>query len=179
MKILIFLILFPVISFGQLPKDFSMPHKDGKLVYELIDDSISLTKNEIFAASKKWLSDAFVNAKAVIQSEDVETGQIIGLGEIKATNLWNNSGFNGRFLNMPFSVQVDARDGRFRIRIYDIKYHDYIFTKSGEPLEIFITKLNPKQKERYNDVFIDANNQFMNLIEDFRKSITNAEEDKF
>lgn len=181
-KLLLLFLLLPTISFGQLPNDFIMPHKDGKIIYEIINDSIAMTKNEIFAASKKWLSDTFVSSKAVIQSEDIETGQIIGQGIIKADNFWNAKGLFGVALNLQFNTQIDCRDNKYRIRIYEIKN---IVTNSylGErayPIEGTIKdEMSDKQRAKFNDALRDANQKFINLIYDFQKSLVSAKDDAF
>lgn len=86
---------------------------------------------------------------------------------------------NGRFLNLRFNIQIDNRDGRYRIRFYDIMNHDYIFTKSSEPLETTIGRLNAKQQARAKDVLIDADNQFIDLLSRFQRSVTNVQNDDF
>lgn len=112
MKFLLLCFLIPTCSFGQQ----LLPEKDGKVVYEEVD-SVTAPKDELYQRSKIWLVNSFKSAKEVIQIDDKGSGQIIGKGNfdypitvIFETAMWT----------CYFSVQIDCRDNKARIRIYDI-----------------------------------------------------------
>lgn len=180
--LLLLLISLPVFAAAQLPKDFPMPLKDDKILYEIVQDSIKLSKNKLFAASKKWLTDNFVSSKAVIQSEDIETGQIIGQGFVKADNFWNSTALFGVSLDLHFTIQIDCREGRYRFRIYDINNvtNGAYIGEVRKPLEVLAQEsMRDKQRIKLYDAIKDADNKFITLIYGYNKALSGAESDDF
>lgn len=72
-KQLLLLILILAVGKTKAQNTFPIPQKDGRFFYEVID-TVDLSKNELFAISKKWITDNFKSTKSVIQSEDSENG---------------------------------------------------------------------------------------------------------
>lgn len=121
MKILLtLLLLMPFVLKAQIftPSDH-FPIKDGKVVYEVIIDSLILDKDALFAASKKWIADNYQSAESVIQTEDKTTGQIIGKGRSYVP--YDSSDKFKVGFNLKYSIQIDVKDNKCRFRIYDIE----------------------------------------------------------
>jgi len=185
MKKLIFLfLLFPALAFAQ-DYDYKsdLPIKDGSIVYEKTVDGLDLKKDKLYAVSKKWIADNFSNAKSVIQSEDVNSGQIIAKG---ISNIPNKPALLALLGDQKYkyTVQFDTKDGKYRMRIYDIAIH---------------VDVNGYQQDSYiNDVFLNSkpitgasriakakktidnfNTLFNGYLESFHQAVIKAKEDTF
>jgi hypothetical protein len=91
--------------------------KDGKVVYEEIDSIPNISKVELYNKSKIWLVNTFNDAKAVLQIDDKDNGQLIGKGNFDY--LYTVVLASARWV-CNFTVQIDCRDNKARIKVYDI-----------------------------------------------------------
>lgn len=110
--------LLPLIAAAQ--KDtvgLNLPYKDGKIVYERIVDVPGLNKQDLYKNAKQWFVDYFKSSKDVIQNEDKEEGTIIGKGIIPY--VFHIKIMGNYTKNDHLTVQVSAKDNKYRIRIYD------------------------------------------------------------
>lgn len=117
MKLLILLMVLPLALEAQVFKpEEHYPLKDGRPNYEEVIEVTGKSKDILYAASKKWIVDNFKSAETVIQSEEKEIGQIIltGIGGFKNDDIIQNHRFK-------FNVQIDLKDNKYRIRIYNIR----------------------------------------------------------
>ena len=156
----------------------SLPYKDGKVVYEKIDSIDNATKAKIFSAAKKWLADNFKNPKQVIQSEDEATGQIIGKGQILIKEISSVP----RVFNV--SIQIDCRDNKFRVRIYDIEVQIDLFGSYDivtAPIEIYDSGQRTRQNrlQKWEVSIVQINKYIDNLTSAFSKSIISSTNDGF
>ncbi|MBO9672002.1 MAG: DUF4468 domain-containing protein [Sphingobacteriaceae bacterium] len=194
--ILLAFILMPAFTFAQddvygkspekpalfMPGEF--PLKEGKVIYENIESAPGKTKSQIFAASKKWIADRFNSGKAVIQTSEIETGQIVGNAYGDVT-LKEGDVFITR-INLRFSIQVDCKDDKYRIRFYDIMVHEpgnaYV-SSYDTPIErhpaLLMNPKKPKQNERKKSHIYSINNYFDAVISDFKNSILKSTNDDF
>lgn len=89
---------------------------DSTVVYEKIVNADSLSKATLFNVSQEWFVKAFNSGKSVIQMKDAETGRIMGSG----------TGGNFEYMDHPFvlnfTVQIDVKDKKARIRINDMGF---------------------------------------------------------
>jgi hypothetical protein len=99
--------------------DFDIPTKDGNAFYEKVDSVFGKTKDQIYQAAKKTISDVFGNAKAVIEIDDKEAAQIIGKGTFDI-NHKIQMGVN-ETTTIKFTLNVQGKDGRYRIQMYDFQ----------------------------------------------------------
>ncbi|WP_316787253.1 DUF4468 domain-containing protein [Pedobacter frigiditerrae] len=146
MKFLIIFLILPIFCFSQVDSNSIFPIKDAKVVYESIVNLSDVNKKTIYAASKKWVADSFKSGKSVIQSEDESTGQIIGWGY--GDIILDNKGLIIQSIRLKFSVQINCKDDRYRIRFYDIYHHteatNYI-SETNLPIEYYSTILETKK----------------------------------
>lgn len=175
-KLLLAFLLLPLYSISQS----ILPYKDGRIVYEVIQNTEGLSKKILYASSKKWLTDNFTSVQAVIQSEDFETGQIIGLGNMLVSEI-APSGIFVYVYRLQFKIQIDCRDERYRIRFYDVEsYTDGIATEPFENIIMSSTaKGNVKKQARFVSVLKDTNNKFTGLIESYKNAVRQASLDAF
>jgi len=181
MRTILFLfVLIPVISIAQIDTtSTNFPYKDGRIVYETVKEIPGVSKTKIFGASKKWMADSFKSANHVIQSEDEPTGQIIGKGKTMITYVKKGALFGAGY-NLEFTIQVDCKDGKYRIRIYDIKKINAavgIISEDTMPLEEFDTaQAKGKKTERISNLIKMTNRRFQTIIDSFSDSITNKDD---
>lgn len=171
----ILLLLF-LISTSTLAVCQDYPIEDGRIVYELIVKNENASKEDLFAASKRFIANTFTSASAVIQVEDAATGEIIGKGRSAFTI--PTKGMFGYGYNYKFTIQLNSKDGRGRIRIYDIS--DYKKSSIGEldtPLEEFdiAQKMRagdkPKRIKSYNELKNHINEHFLTFLVLYKREI--------
>ena len=94
--------------------------------YERIIDIPNTSKKEIFEGSKQWFAKSFKNSNSVIKYENLETGSIIGKGNMPygcdmgtlACALLDTDDYSKRTLE--FTLKVDAKDNRARVIFEDL-----------------------------------------------------------
>jgi len=174
----LYLLLIPFVGHSQeLPKD------NGLVVYEKILEIDSLSKDDIYTYSKRWLSIRFKNAAQAIQSDDKEAGEIVSMGsmEVKNPEIRNISMWK---ILLDFKILINAKDGRARIRFHEVNRlsegeYDYYRTPI-ESIETYYKQVKSKRKaESWEKLASSINNDFNMLMEDYSTSITEYSADKF
>lgn len=115
---LIVLIFFFISS--QAQKDttgLSLPIKDGKLVYEEVISIPEKKQKDLYNNAISWFIDYFKDSKEVIQNQDKDMGRIYGKGMVRIYS--KISGVTLEYPNL-LTIQIDAKDEKFRYRIYDM-----------------------------------------------------------
>lgn len=176
--------ILPNLLFGQS----HFPRKDGKIVYEKVDSLKGFSKEKLYGFSKKWFADTFKNSKAVIQTEDFETGQIIGKGEtyilspeVEVKGIVFSDVVSGDY---RFSVQLDIKDEKYRIRIYDIsrivRVAEYGY-ENHLPIEDNEKRYSQRKKlsEQWKTFSPVISVHFYGIMESFSKKATEAKYDDF
>jgi hypothetical protein len=112
---LISFLLLPLICLSQ-SKELNIPIVNDAIYYQ---DTMSVkgqSKEQLYTKGKQWLVDNFVDYKAVIQTEDLHDGHLSAKGRtyLKTTTL----GIGRKFAD-EFTIQMDFKDGKYRIKIYD------------------------------------------------------------
>jgi len=88
---------------------------EGPYIYEKIEN-VDLNKSEIISHSVAFLSEKFVSAKSVIQLKDPELGKIVG--DVVLMN--SKAGFFDAFKGITGRLVIDAKDGKYRMRMSNI-----------------------------------------------------------
>ncbi|SMC46330.1 DUF4468 domain-containing protein [Pedobacter africanus] len=182
-KLILVLLLFPVVCDAQLDTaNATLPYRDGKIIYEQVNEMPNISKSEMFGASKKWLADAFKSANSVIQSENEPTGQLIGKG-YTTISYFKKGSMMGILLDIKFTVQIDCKDGKYRIRFYDLG-NETSSTRytSGytTPLETVDSNYRKKKnKEKWEGTVKVINNKFITFLDSFKDSIVKSKSDSF
>lgn len=183
-KIILLLTLwFPLHAAAQSDTtQITLPYKDGKVVYEQISEVPGLSKTEIYGAAKKWLADIFKNSNAVIKSENESTGQIIGKGSTTVTHFRKGS-MLGMILDLKFSVQIDCKDDKYRIRIYNLinerKYSLYNIDASTTIESIDVGYRKKKNHDKWISTVTAINDEFNAIMQSSKASILKSKSDIF
>lgn len=116
-----------------------------KIIYERIYDYPNASKDAIYGAAKRFIGIYFKSAKSVIQSEDINTGLIICKGNISSRETYDNSWWYGSKSvggTFHFTMQFDVKNGKVRLRIFDIHTDDASsYSMYGSSLEDIVFKL--------------------------------------
>lgn len=175
MKKLLILIGFIAFSVATKAQNTLMmlPETDGKITYEKIVDITGKTKDFIFSAANKWMFDSF---KEGVQSADKEQGQILGTGGFQIEEITNflNPGDNYTY---HFKIQIDCKDNKYRVRLYDLSY--YKGSTSIGDLEGYNDLLfrHGSKIEHENAYLVDAG--YKNIMASLASSIKKAANDDF
>jgi len=182
-----FICTFSIPNFLSAQTHF--PRKEGRIVYEKVDSLKGFSKEQLFGFSKKWFTDTFRNSKAVIQTEDFETGLLIGKGETSIVSpellekkfVWNDF-VSGLY---QFTIQIEVKNQKYRIRIYDISKHYlsnvYDGSKIFSPLEELDLIFNDDKKkaERWKTFSPVISDNFNSLMKSFSSKATEIKNDDF
>lgn len=190
MKIIVTTILL-FITYNVFSQD--LPLKDDKIVYEEVIEANSLTKKQLFGASKQFVAKTFKSAKQVIQAEDSDTGLLIGKGityikEPSSVGILydRRSVVAGR---IGFTMQFDNKDGKCRVRIYDIHTDNQgniylqdlpiesILFKIAKDANSSTGKRKDKKKRLFDESVTLLNNEFYGLINTFKESLNTYKSD--
>ena len=179
--VIVVMFLLPSVAFSQIDSNIvEFPTKDGKVVYESIVENPALNKTKLYGASKKWIADTFKSAKNIIQSEDASSGQIIGKFYNELSNFKNDKSLVGKKFDTQCSIQIDVKDGKCRIRLYDIAWlypnKDWVtFTK---PLDDFLNEADVKEYSKWLSK-PKVNALYYGFIDSYKKAIMSGVDDDF
>ena len=96
-------------------QDYSVD-KNGDVVVSKIIEGLSLQRGDIYSAARKYMEDAYKDTKYKIVADSPENGVVGGEGLYLAFYEANFFPFS-YFLDAPFLLRVDAKDGRARVSI--------------------------------------------------------------
>lgn len=183
-----FICTFSIPNFLSAQTHF--PRKEGKIVYEKVDSLEGFSKEQLFGFSKKWFADTFRNAKNVIQSEDFETGQLIGKGETGIVNSEYKE--SGKLIwtdlitsTYKFTIQIDIKDQKYRLRIYDISRPFKFLLTDGSPVSSSLEEIDKqfsqdkKKAEKWKATSPAISEHFIGIMESFSKKAIEVKNDDF
>jgi len=81
---------------------------------------LKLSKAELWQNLRAWVSRSF-STRFVIDTEDKEVGRMI----VKFTSNTKEDALSGFYFNLNSTLQIDVREGRYRIKLYDnnVEHH--------------------------------------------------------
>jgi hypothetical protein len=126
-----------------------LPAKDGIVLYEIIDSSITASKSQLYDRAKIWFTNAFKDSKEVIQLDDKESGTIIGKGLFRF-----KPGLTPYICN--FSARIDCKDNRYRFQVYNILIESATTIRAEYTAEFYNNKKGfKKNKEKINEGIVE------------------------
>jgi len=182
------LLLIPMATFAQYENDYERkkkplyvckvedyyPVEEGKITYKEVVEVPNATSQELFFRAKIMLANRYVSSPDVTKMEDKENGIIV----IKA---FFEKGHNDYVTNpkMWYTLTIEAREGRYRYTITDIKYtfsvhvhpvhrqHDYVFQEWA-----FTGKAYKKKfYDSYGEYLRGIDNHFKVLVSNIKKDM--------
>jgi len=180
----IFLLLAPIFGVAQTDSiSNKFPLKDGKVIYETIIELPNISKTILYGISKKWIADTFKNSNAVIQSEDISSGQIVGKGlnTVRVKNL------DVKQFDSECTFQIDVKENKCRIRFYNIilvfTALDRTFKQPLEEIAKTAEDTNLKGSKRgHRDIAEKPNSfnaQYEELMASYREAMRKGSKDVF
>lgn len=113
--------------------------KNGNVVFSVIHENLSVSKDQIYEAALKYLQEAYKDTRYEISYNNKDKGIVVGSGEFiafyESSNLISSQTFN-----VNFFVRVDVKDGRVRIQFIAKQYK--------------VTSLNDVKSDEVEDVDI-------------------------
>lgn len=179
MKKLLFLAFICISTFAKAQNTLdSLPEVDGKVFYQSIGTVPGKSQDFIFAAANKWMLDNFGGDTGGILSEDKEQGQILGRCAFTFDEKGSlfNPAQNWAFL---FSVQIDCKDGKYRIQLYNAASGVSLFDKNAMSLEDYNDDLKTsKSKVNHENAYLlDA--RFKAVMQSLADAVNKAAKDDF
>jgi len=128
------------------------------------------------------MANSFNNATAVIQQEDPVEGILLAKGAGKLSSPISASPME----QIEFSLEIKAKDNKYRIRIYDISGHPTSLASMTKSLEDVYSKFKTdnypfkskkeekyqkEQKDRDNQALIDVNGFITYLLINLKKAM--------
>lgn len=132
MKKLLFTTLLLLVSFGAFAQ-YAYPTKmygpgsmtrdeNGKVVFSRVVHVEGMTKDQIYQAARIFVIDLFNQPNKTIALDDEERGIIVAKGVSQQTT---NNGFIDCTRDIRFTLKIQARDGRYKVDVYDLSGEQY------------------------------------------------------
>ena len=167
MRLLLFVIFIPSFLFSQ-----AMPVRDGRVIFEQADSTVSATKYELFKRAKLWIDQSLKEGLQEVQTFDQETGEI---------SLLANGNIPTDLLSAPlekvsFTINISVKDNAYKTELIDIVGWPYRKETSKMSIEQLTNRNNNSGKKKDKGSPADSresdkvtlNNVFtyMNLIQE-------------
>lgn len=126
------MVKFKLVFFLSFLSVFSLSAKDS-IGYPLELDTViqvpNVSASQLYNGAKVWLAKNMRSSNNVIQLDDVANAHLIG----KANCSFDVNNFTWSNLSgcIWFTLDFQARDGRFRLKIYDISHESFNKTYGG------------------------------------------------
>lgn len=180
--VLLIPILFAIPYMGLSQRTNDIPIKDGGAFYERIAEIDKATKSELFSRANVAIARIFRESKAVIQMSDQESGRILGKGNYQF--LYGSFYSIGvQTLNPSFVIDVQVKDGKYRIQLYDFTFRKYstdgFMSKTeswkDETLEFYTSRAKSKKWAAEAVSKFHQSNEA--LLNEFQKQMANGTSD--
>jgi len=149
-----------------------LPMENGKVVYEQIDSIPGSSKAEIFEKAKSWIINSYPSREKNIIRSSKDSGIMVSYGMTPFNIMHGTAGVYESFKSY-YLIQVDCKDGKSRIRFYDIYIRTGYYT--SKPIETWKVQglgIDIGRKEQYRKVHIEVNNLMVINMASFKNAIT-------
>ena len=95
----------------------------------------SVTASELYSRAKRWFVDTFKDANAVVKLDDPANATIVGKGSFP----YISKIFRGACQRegwIDYTIEVAAKDGRYRVRMYDFIHRGKYCPNIGSAVDI-------------------------------------------
>lgn len=145
--------------------------------YVIVFNDSTVTRQEMFSNAKVWISKNFNDYKAVIQLEDSEKTKIIIKGIIPTFRIHDvgASAFTDYFVNIHFTLTIDCRDNKFRLKFENIsvkgeKIVDLGVMKQRAQIDMSLTDFMELSRDK---IFgLDVSPYFVEILNSAKEGIT-------
>lgn len=149
-----------------------LPLADNKVSYSDVIVVDNINRDELLRRAKKWIVDSYKSANDVIQYEDIGEGEIIGKGHFETT--WQATFMHTYKVNVLHTVKIQAKDGRYRYEITNLKVKFHIPADRlgpGTDVEEPVEEFNKKREKNVVKFASNIDSGVKSIIESLNSSI--------
>ena len=114
------LIVFSVVAVSAYAQNIPLDEKTGKAVYTEVVQVDGAGQQELYDRALHWFSTYFQNPASVIKVKEPENGKISGQHGIYIFKSLEEQTMQHKVGQVRYSVEIQARDGRYKYTINDI-----------------------------------------------------------
>lgn len=151
------LLLFCLLCvFGAQAQSWRIPlpldSATSQVVYTGVIQAPAVSKDELYNRARRWIATEFKSASSNLQMDDRQAGTLMTKG---ATTVRYTVGRYSTAPLISFTISIEAKDGRYRYKIRDLKNEvpavtingTYVPARSVPIEEMFSSKFNYKKGE--------------------------------
>ena len=167
-------ILFSLVAIAQIKGQDYTVDKSGNVVVSKIVEGLALQRDDIYLAALKYLENAYKDTKYKIVINSKENGVVAGEGEYLQFHEDNFFPYL-YFLNAPFTLRVDTKDGRAKLSII-LSYYTGKRSNINESIDIHdqVSAFQPvnEDESEHRKLYTKA---FQKLYEKISKTLNEVE----
>ena len=167
-------ILFSLVAIAQIKGQDYTVDKSGNVVVQKIVEGLALQRDDIYLAALKYLENAYKDTKYKIVINSKENGVVAGEGEYLQFHEDNFFPYS-YFLNAPFTLRVDTKDGRAKLSII-LSYYTGKRSNINESIDIHdqVSAFQPvnEDESEHRKLYTKA---FQKLYEKISKTLNEVE----
>lgn len=167
-------ILFSLVAIAQIKGQDYAVDKSGNVVVSKIVEGLALQRDDIYLAALKYLENAYKDTKYKIVINSKENGVVAGEGEYLQFHEDNFFPYS-YFLNAPFTLRVDTKDGRAKLSII-LSYYTGKRSNINESIDIHdqVSAFQPvnEDESEHRKLYTKA---FQKLYEKISKTLNEVE----
>ena len=167
-------ILFSLVAIAQIKGQDYTVDKSGNVVVSKIVEGLALQRDDIYLAALKYLENAYKDTKYKIVINSKENGVVAGEGEYLQFHEDNFFPYSN-FLNAPFTLRVDTKDGRAKLSII-LSYYTGKRSNINESIDIHdqVSAFQPvnEDESEHRKLYTKA---FQKLYEKISKTLNEVE----
>ena len=167
-------ILFSLVATAQIKgQDYTVDKSGNVVVYKIVE-GLALQRDDIYLAALKYLENAYKDTKYKIVINSKENGVVAGEGEYLQFHEDNFFPYS-YFLNAPFTLRVDTKDGRAKLSII-LSYYTGKRSNINESIDIHdqVSAFQPvnEDESEHRKLYTKA---FQKLYEKISKTLNEVE----
>ena len=167
-------ILFSLVAIAQIKgQDYAVDKSGNVVVYKIVE-GLALQRDDIYLAALKYLENAYKETKYKIVINSKENGVVAGEGEYLQFHEDNFFPYS-YFLNAPFTLRVDTKDGRAKLSII-LSYYTGKRSNINESIDIHdqVSAFQPvnEDESEHRKLYTKA---FQKLYEKISKTLNEVE----
>ena len=167
-------ILFSLVAIAQIKGQDYTVDKSGNVVVSKIVEGLALQRDDIYLAASKYFENADKDTKYKIVINSKENGVVAGEGEYLQFHEDNFFPYS-YFLNAPFTLRVDTKDGRAKLSII-LSYYTGKRSNINESIDIHdqVSAFQPvnEDESEHRKLYTKA---FQKLYEKISKTLNEVE----
>lgn len=167
-------ILFSLVAIAQIKGQDYTVDKSGNVVVSKIVEGLALQRDDIYLAALKYLENAYKETKYKIVINSKENGVVAGEGEYLQFHEDNFFPYS-YFLNAPFTLRIDTKDGRAKLSII-LSYYTGKRSNINESIDIHdqVSAFQPvnEDESEHRKLYTKA---FQKLYEKISKTLNEVE----